>query len=61
MINFLKGKKTYVVGGLLVLAGLVQVIIGDLNIMEFLQSPALLEILSGFGFGALRSGVKKEG
>jgi len=58
-MNWLKGKKSYIIGGLLVAASIVQVIVGDLSIMEFVQSPALLELLGGLGLGALRAGISK--
>lgn len=58
-MNWLKGKKTYIIAGLLVAAGIVKVVVGDLSLIDFFQSPELFEILAGLGLGALRAGVAK--
>lgn len=47
ILNFLKGKKTYVVGTLMILLGLIQ---GDNNL-----------VLEGLGLITLRSGVSNIG
>ena len=56
-MSWLKGRKSYIIAGLMLAAGIVQVIVGDMSIMDFLHSPALFEILGGLGLAALRAGV----
>ena len=58
-MDWLKGHKTYIVSGLLVVVGIIQVISGDMTFQQFLASPACQEILTGLGLGALRAGVAK--
>lgn len=58
-MEFLKGKKTYIIAVLLGLVAVVQVIVGDMSLTEFFNSPQLLEILAAFGLGTLRGGVAK--
>lgn len=59
ILGFLKGKKSFIIAALLVLVALFKVIVGDMSLMGFLQSPELIQLLSGFGLAALRSGVSK--
>lgn len=56
-MNFIKGKKTYIIAALLVLVALVNVITGDTSIAEFLESPDLLVLLNGLGLATLRAAV----
>lgn len=55
IINFLKGKKTFVIAGLLVLVSLVNMLTGDIGISELLSDPSLLILLNGLGLAALRA------
>ena len=59
IIDKLKGKKTYIIAGLMVLVGLVQLLGGDLTLSEFIASNDLRIILEGLGIGFLRAGVAK--
>ena len=58
-MDWLKGRKTYVVSGLIVASSLVQLVVGDISLIEFLSSEQLLILLGGLGLGSLRAGVKK--
>jgi len=56
-MSWLKGKKTYIISGLLLLVGVFKVVVGDMGVMELLQSQALFDILGALGLASLRSGV----
>ena len=60
MKEFLKGKKTYIVSGLMVIIGLVNLFIGDVTLQNFLASEELRILLEGFGFATLRAGIAKK-
>lgn len=59
MRNWLKGKKTYIISGLMVLVGLINLIMGDLSLADFVTSPHVMVLLNGVGFATLRAGVAK--
>lgn len=59
LINFLAGKKTYIVAFLMVLVGIINALSGDLTWGQLLQSPDVWVILNGLGLGSLRAGVSK--
>ena len=54
-MGFLRGKKTYILGGLIFLQALVSLLVGDISMVEFFNQ--LPEMLAGLGFMALRAGV----
>ena len=56
-MDWLKGKKTYIVAGLMVLASLLHLITGDMGLAEFITSEQLNVLLEGVGLGSLRAGV----
>lgn len=56
-MNFLRGKKTYIIAGLMVMVSIIQLIAGDISIGGIFASPHFNTLLSGLGFGALRAGV----
>lgn len=56
-MNWLKGKKTYIIAGLMVLAALVHLLSGDIGFVEFATSEHLSTLLEGIGLGTLRAGV----
>jgi len=58
-MDWLKNKKTYIVSGLIVASSLVQLVTGDISLMDFLTSENLLILLGGLGLGTLRAGVSK--
>ena len=53
----LKGKKTYLIAGLMVLISLVHLFSGDLGFVEFASSEYMNTLLEGIGLGTLRAGV----
>jgi hypothetical protein len=54
-MDFLKGKKTYILGGLIFLQAVVSLLVGDTTMAEFFNQ--LPEMLGGLGFMALRAGL----
>lgn len=56
-MDFLRGKKTYIIAGLMVMVSIIQLIAGDISIGAIFSSPYFNTLLSGLGFGALRAGV----
>lgn len=56
-LNYIRGYRTYIVAGLLVLVSLVHLISGDISFTQFLGSSDLLILLNGLGLGALRAGL----
>jgi hypothetical protein len=65
MLNLLRGKKTYIVSGLMILISILKVGVSILNgestFIDALQSDAAVQILEGLGLGTLRAGVSKGG
>ena len=58
-MNWLKGKKTYIVAGLMVLTSLVHLISGDMGFAELVTSEHFNTLLEGMGLGTLRAGVSQ--
>ncbi len=58
MMNFLKGKKSYIIAGLMVLIGLVKVFTGEAGALDGLIENAQL-LLNGVGFATVRAGIAK--
>ena len=54
---FLRGKKTYIIAGLMVMVSVVQLVAGDIALIEIFASPHFNTLMGGLGLGALRSGV----
>ena len=61
MVEWIKGKKTYIVSVLMIVVALVQTITGELSWSEFFSSDYIRMILEGFSLGFLRAGVAKSG
>ena len=59
-MDWLKGKKTYIVAGLMVVASLLHLITGDMGLAEFVTSDYLNTLLEGVGLGTLRAGVSSD-
>ena len=56
-MDFLKGKKTYILGGIMALQAVAQWLTGEIVLQELLaQIPT---ILTGLGLMTLRAGVGK--
>ncbi len=58
-MKFLKGKKTYIIAGLMILRGVFELIIGDIGFSEFANGPYLTEVMAALGLSSLRAGVEK--
>ncbi len=58
-MNWLKGKKTYIVAALMALASLVHLLAGDMSIAQFVTSDHVITLLEATGFASLRAGVSK--
>ncbi len=56
-MTWLKGKKTYLVAGLMVLVSILNLLTGDIGIAEFVTSPFFNTLLEGIGLGTLRAGM----
>lgn len=61
IIRFLRGKKTYIIGTLMVLISLEHLIAGDTTLSQFLTSMSGDMGLNGLGLMALRAAVSKQG
>jgi len=59
-MQWLKGKKTYIIAGLMVTVSLVHLFSGDMGFAEFAASEHLNTLLEGVGLGTLRSGVSSK-
>ena len=58
--GFLSGKKTYFVGGLMVLTAFVNwAVTGETDLTGFIQVLTSPEVLNGLGLASLRAGVTK--
>ncbi len=57
---WLKGKKTYLIAGLMVLVSMLHLITGDMSLAEFVTSEHVNILLEGVGLGTLRAGVSKK-
>ena len=56
-MGWLRGKKTYLISGLMVAVGLIRMLVGEMSIAEFVMSPDVMALLNGIGLGTLRAGV----
>ena len=56
MLNFLPGKKTYVIGSLMIAWGLASALLPDLGMMPMAEDPARA-ILEGMGLLGLRKAI----
>lgn len=59
MINFLKGKKTYIVGTLMFLLALLDYLTGTSTLQQFLNSAGVILGLNGLGLMTLRAAIGK--
>lgn len=56
-MNWLKGKKTYIVSGLMFLVTLMQLLTGDTTLQEFVMSEHLSTLIEALGLATLRAGI----
>lgn len=57
--EFMTGKKTYIVAGLGVLQALLCTVTGEISLMEFIQSPEVIQVIGFIGLASARAGVDK--
>ncbi len=58
-MQWLKGKKTYIIAGLMVLTSLVHLLSGEMSFVEFFTGEHLNTLLEGIGLGTLRAGISQ--
>jgi len=58
-MNWLNGKKTYIVSGLMALVSLVHLVTGNLTPMDFISSDHMMTLLEALGLTTLRVGIQK--
>ncbi len=57
-MDFLKGKKTYIVSGLLAVVSLINMLSGETTITDFIGSNHFTTLLGAAGLSSLRAGIK---
>lgn len=60
-MDWLRGKKTYVIATLMVLTSIVKLAVGDMTFAEFFSGNDVNTLLEGLGIGTLRAGISKAG
>jgi hypothetical protein len=50
-------KKTYIVSGLMVLVTLMQLLVGETTLQEFILSEHVTTLIEAVGLGTLRAGI----
>jgi hypothetical protein len=58
-MNWLKGKKTYIVSTLMFLVSFFNLIFGDISLNEFFSSDSMNLLLEAMGLSTLRAGIKQ--
>jgi hypothetical protein len=56
-MNWLNGKKTYIVSALMALTSLVHLVTGNLTLVEFISSDHIMTLFEALGFFSLRAGM----
>jgi hypothetical protein len=56
-MNWLKGKKTYIVCILMAVVSLMHLIAGDLTLIEFINGEQVMNLFEALGLTTLRAGV----
>ncbi|MCH7622897.1 MAG: hypothetical protein IIB46_02315 [Nitrospinae bacterium] len=56
-MNWLKGKKTYIVSILMATVTLLQLITGETTLQEFIMSEHVTTLIEAVGLGTLRAGI----
>ncbi len=56
-MNWLKGKKTYIVSGLMIMVTLIQLLVGETTLQEFILSEHVTTLIEAVGLGTLRAGI----
>jgi len=58
-MNWLNGKKTYIVSALMALTSLVHLMTGNLTLVEFIGSDHMMTLFEALGLSTLRAGIWK--
>jgi hypothetical protein len=58
-MNWLNGKKTYIVSILMLFVSSLNLITGNISLNEFVSSDSMTLLLEALGFSALRASVKQ--
>lgn len=56
-MQWLRGKKTYVIASLMASVSLIHLFSGDMSFVEFVSSEHLNTLLEGVGLGTLRASI----
>lgn len=56
-MNWLKGKKTYIVAALMATVTLLQLLTGETTLQEFIMSEHVTTLIEAMGLGTLRAGL----
>jgi len=56
-MNWLNGKKTYIISALMVVVSLMHLVTGDLTLVEFLNGEQMINLFEAVGLTTLRVGV----
>lgn len=56
-MNWLQGKKTYIVSGLMAIVTLLQLLAGETTLQEFVMSEQVTTLIEAMGLGTLRAGI----
>ncbi len=56
-MNWLKGKKTYIVSMLMATVALLQLVTGETTLQEFIMSEHVTTLIEAVGLGTLRAGI----
>jgi len=57
-VAWTKGRKSYIISILMIAVGLVNLISGDITVIEWINDPYFLYILGGGGVASLRHAIK---
>ncbi len=58
-MNWLNGKKTYIISALMAMASLVSLVTGDLTLLEFLNGEQMINLFEALGLTTLRAGIQQ--
>ncbi len=56
-MNWLNGKKTYIISALMILVSLMHLVTGDLTLVDFLKGDQMINLFEAVGLTTLRVGV----
>ena len=58
-MNWLNGKKTYIISILMALVSLMHLVTGELTLVEFISGEQMMNLFEALGLTTLRVGVVK--